>query len=148
MGITHTSTGLGTEVTTTIWDEAHDITNMTVCYSKTMFYEQGGKLYTPGDTVYHSITESEAKVANDVFEPKFARIVARVDADEAGTKALKIYDGAADVAEVEWDGSSVLTIASAWTAYTDETDRTMSVRYKASSNTETITIYNVALEMR
>jgi len=116
--------------------------------SKTMFFNIDGKDYTPGDTNWHAIDETQAKVANDYFKPSYARIVARVNADEAGAKYLKITDGAADVAEVTWSGAAAATIASAWTAYTDTTDRTMKVEYKASSNTETVTLYNVAFEMR
>lgn len=146
--VTHTSTGLGTEVTTTVWDETHTIADMSLGYSKTMFYKHAGEDYVPGDTAYHAIDETEAKVANNHYLPSYARIVARVNADEAGAKYLKITDGAADVAEVTWSGAAAATIASAWTAYTDTTDRTMKVEYKASSATETVTLINVALEMR
>ena len=116
--------------------------------SKLMFFDIDGKDYTPGDTNWHALDETQVKTSNDHFKPSYARIVARVNADEAGAKYLKITDGVADVAEVTWSGAAAATIASAWTAYTDTTDRTMKVEYKASSNTETVTLNNVALEMR
>lgn len=97
---------------------------------------------------YVEIPATRVKMGNDYIKPQYARIIARASGDEAGTKKLKIHDGNADVAEVTWTGSGAKDLASSWTPYTDETDRTMSVYYSVGSTTETLTLYNVALEMR
>lgn len=43
--VTHKSTGLGLEVTPTIWAEEHEI--ITLSYAKTLFFDVDGKTYTP-----------------------------------------------------------------------------------------------------
>ena len=118
-------------------------------YSQKMMWVDAGYSDTPGDTNWHPINSTVTYAPFDILKPAYARVVGRVEADEAGSTSVHIYNGTlGEVAAMSWTGTGAQNIAGTWTALTDTTDRTVYVRYKAASATETVKIYSCDFQVR
>lgn len=136
---------------TKLWKEVNCTTlNATygVVYARTLFFDVDGKSYQPGDTDWHSIGITGAPGIQSYVKPAYARVIGYAQADEAGATFVDVHDETVEVCQEGWSGSDLTQLVGSWTAYTCSSDRSLTLRYKASSDTETLTLYNVILEMR
>jgi len=124
---------------------------LTLLKARTLFLKfPDGKGYTPGDTDAHSIDACKTKVAADYLEPTYWRLTCYAGGDEnTGSNKTVTVTNATSSLSVEWTALGDDLRVSAWTEWDSTlTDQVLQVSYKAGSNTETLTLYNIGVEFR
>ena len=119
-----------------------------------MFYNEDGEaVATPGTSYDETLSDvCRIKIDFSKFDSVRMRVVVTAQGDEAGNnKGIEVYDvtGAAQLCEVEWNGNTLqVALAGSWTAQNSMTvDSELTVRFKASSGTESLTVYRVELQI-
>jgi len=119
----------------------------------TRFYTltAGTAVAAPGTAYVEFDANYRANIDFSTIHAARARIVVTAQGNEAGNgKGIEIYDstGPAQVCEVTWDGVGLQNaVAGSFATTVPTVASELTIRVKASSVTENITIYTVDLEV-
>jgi len=118
-----------------------------------LFYNSSGQSFTPGTTyVTPSVLENaRTRIDFSYVKPRFIRVIVYGGGDEAGAgKGVAIINPATveTVCKVEWSGTTVGLYQGDWTPISYTSEQPLLVAIKASSSTETITIYRIEVQFK
>ena len=118
-----------------------------------LYYNPSGASFTPGTSYITPTPLQSARTRIDFgyLRPRFIRVVVYGGGNEAGAgKGVAIVNPATGetVCNVEWSGTSLGLNEGNWTPISYTSAQSLLVAVKASSSTETLTIYRIEVQFR